>query len=444
MSRHPSTLSFQQVLEEKDPSLALQLTRLKQRGFEDWMGLLHADKGSHASYPHLLNVERLADKIVPDPLKLQFTAGEIFVLLSAIFFHDIGKAISLPGETTPCHRRPGGKCDEAPNQAVTIPDLEQAYDQDEHPPCRRPGWGHHREGERIITEYGVALGLPDERIARYVGLITFCHCLDEPPDAEQPRFGSRHFTCRECTRRSFRATSLAPYGLLRIPLIAAIVRIADETDNIWTRAVRDYWLRRLSEVSADLGKAFRRHIEDIEFCHPGECLLVHVGDHANIAEQGKPLPSEDVLSIQRARESIRQVITSRWGHLLEDRLRVVFGEVYIEHAGCLYTTIPADLRPLPLGEVLQGRAKRSLDELFKAATTLWLGCNGYTSFTWQTLEARIGKPLSDAERWLALRMGSATSDFRLSGDLASPNLTIQITDRKKIGAIREAIFGSEQ
>jgi hypothetical protein len=33
------------MLRDKDPSLASHLDRIKKRGQEDWMGLLHADEG---------------------------------------------------------------------------------------------------------------------------------------------------------------------------------------------------------------------------------------------------------------------------------------------------------------------------------------------------------------------------------------------------------------
>ena len=441
VSQKHSDESLFDVLKKKDPSLASQLDKIKKSGVEDWIGLLHSDKGSYAGYPHLLDVERIADKIIPDRLKYEFTAGELFLLLSAIFLHDIGRTIPFPGPKTPCRKGYGETCD-GKAWGVKIPDENEEYDEDKHPPCRKPQWDHHYESERIIRDYGMALGLPDERIAQYCGLIAFCHCLTKPPIDQQGRFPERYgFNCWEKQCSNFRTTSLAPYGVLRIPLLAAILRIADETDNLWTRAVREYWRRRLTKSSVNLGKAFRRYIEDIEFSHEGECLIVHVAELVDSDEEHSlGLSDEDLVSIRGAIESMREVITSGWGRLLQETIGVRFREVYIEHANHLYTEFNPKLTPA-LGMALEKEMKSSLKGLFYAATTLALGSFGHSAFTWQTLEAQVGRPLTDSDKWLALRMGSATSDFRVMGDLDGEELYIELEDRGKISTIREAILG---
>ena len=84
---------FFSILKQTESTLASQVEEVRERGLEDWVHLLAPEFGSHAGYPHLRNVERIANQIVPDPVKDNFSTGEIFLLLSAIFLHDIGKTI---------------------------------------------------------------------------------------------------------------------------------------------------------------------------------------------------------------------------------------------------------------------------------------------------------------------------------------------------------------
>jgi hypothetical protein len=432
------------VLEKKNSSLASQVRKIKERGLKDWVGLLQPDRGSHAGYPHLLNVERLADKIVPDSLKDDLSEGELFLLLSAIFLHDIGKIIPFPGPEAPCNLEPGSSCTSDSSKKVNDPG-EEPYDENIHPPCRKPSWGHHIQSERIIRRYGVALGLPDERIAQYCGLIAFCHCLKEPPDKVQLRFGeSSDYKCEEDKLDNFRTTSLVSYGVLRIPLLAAIVRIADETDNLWTRAVGDYWRDSLSKTQENLGKAFRRYIEDIEFSHEGECLIIHITEleNANDNGNGSKLSDESIESINRARTSISGVIKSGWGELLKTSGDIRLREVYIERANHLYKELDTSLEQPSLGEILDEKEKVSLQALLNAAIKLALGGYGHHDFSWMSFEAQVGKPLTDFEKWLTLRMGSITPDFRIIGNLRTEDLRIEIKNNGDIAEIKKAIIGS--
>jgi hypothetical protein len=439
-----------EVLKEKDPSLASQLEKIREKGLEDWIGLLREDKGSHAGYPHLQNVERIADKIVPDDLKHDLSAGELFLLLSAIFLHDIGKVIPVPPKTL-CKKGPGGNCKAFINKLVNDPETEP-YDRDVHPPCRKPQWDHYQESEKIIREQGVSLGLPDERMAQYCGLLAYCHGLKIPPDQdrfcfEDKKSGSQCVYAKNPKSSNFRDTSLAPYGKMRIPLLAAILRIADETDNLWTRTIREYWYRRLQSRSYKLGKAFRRHIEDIEFSHEGECLIVHVAglDDANrnqrttakISRQQK----QDIKSINKAREDMREVITGQWGKILEKH-GIYFAEVFIEYEDRLYERINDKFTPQPLGEVIKREdLKLSLEELFDVIKQLFLGSYKYGVFTWHSLEAQVGRPLTDAEKWLVGKMGKVSNDFRISADPREENIRIEISKDADIEIIEKDILG---
>lgn len=394
MSKEASDEQFFNLLKKKDSSLASQLEKIKKRGLDDWIYLLSVDKGSHTGYPHLQNVERIADKIVPDYLKSGFNAGELFLLLSTIFLHDIGKVIKP----------------------------KKGHNKKEH----------YEKSEEIINKLGVSLGLPDERMVQYCGLISFCHGLDEPP-----------------YRSNFRDTSLYPYGKMRIPLLAAIIRIADETDHLWTRAVRNYWFDCLKAESCNLGKAFRRHIEDIEFSHEGECLIIHVAELVDADENQSPEGSIDIKErnikrINRARKEMKEVIIGGWGKLLK-KYGICFEEVYIEYENRLYIKLPKNLNPPPLSEVIEERKnlESSLKILFNAIKKLFQGTYGYNSFTWHTIEAQIGRPLTNPEKWLTRKMGNAVDDFHVFINPGEENLRIKIDNDKDIYEIEKMILGEK-
>src|SRR4030042_1998885 len=86
---------FATILRERSPDYHRMLTDVRRIGFENWIHLLLPDKGSHTGLAHLQGVERNADKMVPDEIKAQFTPAEIFLLLTAVFLHDIGKIKAL-------------------------------------------------------------------------------------------------------------------------------------------------------------------------------------------------------------------------------------------------------------------------------------------------------------------------------------------------------------
>ncbi len=129
------------ILKKKDPTLYFHLEKIIERGLGDWMGLLSADKGSYTGYAHFRNVERIADQIIPGNLKIDLNAGELFLLLSAIYLHDIGKVIQY-GKKTPCGKIPREHCF-IDNKLINDPEKEM-YVENVHPLCRKPQYNHHR------------------------------------------------------------------------------------------------------------------------------------------------------------------------------------------------------------------------------------------------------------------------------------------------------------
>ena len=412
---------FFSILKQKEPTLASHVENVRERGLEDWVHLLIPELGSHAGYPHLRNVERIANQIVPDLVKENFGMGEIFLLLSAIFLHDIGKTI-------PARDNPDQWCDLYP---VNCP----FADSDKKMPCSKSQWNHFKVGEEMIRAQGMALGLPDERIAEYCGLLVFCHGLRLPPLADQPAFtGTNEIKCKKIwpVQGDYRTTSLAPYGILRIPLLASILRIADETDNSWTRALRNYWFKLQDQNPANVGKAFRRCIEDIEFCHLGQCLILHIPEMDD--EDNEPvLRLAYIENINNVRREITTVLEN-WGRELT-KIDVRFNEVYIEYHNHLFKDFnpsPNSIDYPPLCNVLDAESKKSVEKMLEAMIELCLGSYGYSVFHWEMLEAQVGRPLTDVDNWLVGRIADASENRILMTEQGELRLEFGREDVSKI------------
>lgn len=415
-------IDFFSILKEKDPILASNIELMQKKGLEDWVHLLVPELGSHAGYPHLRDVERIANRIIPDEIKYSFSAGEIFLLLNAIFLHDIGKTIPPPKE-------PISGC----NKSETCSSLDKAG----RPLCYQPKYSHFELGNDMINDYGIALGLPDERIAQYCGLIVFCHGLNKPPIVDQPVIDDKECVGLWEARGDYRTTSLALYGVIRIPLLASILRIADETDDSWTRALREYWFRPQRSDSSKLGKAFRRCIEDIEFCHDGQCLVIHIPEMVNENIDPSLMP-QYIDSINKVRQDIQSVIES-WGQELK-KIGVKFDEVYFEYKNHLTLKFDPNLKKPswpPLSEVVGANKKKSVKEIFDAMIELTLGSCEYHLYTWETLEAQVGRPLTGIDKWLARRIADASDNQIL---ITEQNEIQIVVPRENVKNIKHHIY----
>jgi hypothetical protein len=413
---------FFEILKTKDSDLAAHFENVKKKGLEDWVHLLASELGSHAGYPHLRNVERIADSIVPTDLKNSFSAAEIFLLLNAIFLHDIGKTFSPP-------QKPIAKCDHS--------ECCSNRDKDDRPQCCRLQLSHFALGEDVIKNYGISLGLPDERISQYCGLIIFCHGLRKPPVENQPVMNGAECDGIWLKRGDYRTTSLALYGVIRIPLLASILRIADETDDSWTRALRNYWFEHQDSNTSNLGKAFRRCIEDIEFCHDGQCLVMHIPEMDDM-EIDPSLKKRYIQSINKVRTDIQSVI-SNWGLELR-KIGVQFNEVYFEYKNHLLTDFdPVSDSPAwpPLSAVVGTKNRKFVQEMFDAMIELSLGSCEYPQFTWETLEAQVGHPLTGVDRWLAKRIADASDNHIIINEQNEIRIEVK---RGEVAEIRKLIY----
>jgi hypothetical protein len=402
------------VLATKDRGLADRFLAIQKRALTDWIPLMRVDMGSHSGLVHLINVGRNVDKLIPDDKKGELSGGEIFLLLSAILFHDIGRILA----------------EDHPSRLCLGPLFEKYYKDgslsiDHTLPCMKREWDHYKISEDIILEIGQEQGLPDAMAVKYCALLAYCHGLSKPPRTEQNTFVSADYekcpmgaNCpkKEQPQSAFRNTSIEPHGPVRIPLLAAVLRIADETENHWTRAISDPWLEHLRKNKANLFKAFRRRVEDVEFSPAGECIVMHL----------EAVPKENDDDLTRFADVARKIeeILKHWGPELRP-LGLDYSRVFYETGGKLWR-IETDLviqspmttvmrkgktstqdmamkKDVPTSEDLVQDDLR-IKDLHNALVRLSEITMGYQDFTLAAVEAEAGRPLNDRDKWLIERM----------------------------------------
>ncbi|MHB9143249.1 MAG: HD domain-containing protein [Paludibacter sp.] len=399
--------SFYEILHETNPIFSAKLDEIKKRAFEEWIHLLQSDAGSHAGYVHLMNVERNANKMIPYKSKLLFSDAEIFLLLSSILLHDIGRIISS--------RISWKQCSVVKKVADYNFCPHEIYPDDEHCPFDKKLFVDNNEtkgrnlhackSQYVINEIWAILGLPDRHIAQYCSQLTFYHQLNVPPSIESNK-NKLCETWRHCEKQ-FCNVSVEPYGQLRIPLLASILRIADETETCWTRAWRDHWYRMLKDKAQDLNlyKAFRMAIEDIEFCHEAECIIMHVPD---------TVPEEMYIKIKKSYKEIKAVL-DKWGEYLS-YADSQYLHVFFERNGKLF--LDDDNTKITLAEVFENEGVKllktgSTKQIFSAIHRLVRGTNHHKKFRWSSIEGAIGIPLTPKIQWAIEWMGKVHPGLRI-------------------------------
>jgi hypothetical protein len=245
---------------------------------------------------------------------------------------------------------------------------------------------------------------------KYCALLAYCHGLSKPPRVDQNTFDHLKCPLLEKQRPEFRNTSIEPFGPVRIPLLAAALRIADETENHWTRAINERWLGYFEKNQQNLGKAFRRRVEDVEFSPAGECIIMHLEE--------VPTDPKELVSFEGVAHKIEAVL-EKWGPELRP-LGLDFNRAFYETRGKLWRfenkrpliNDPAE-KPIPMTKVMKKDKPTPEDlvqddlrikDLHNALVSLSKITMGYQDFTLAAVEAEAGRPLNDRDRWLIERM----------------------------------------
>ena len=198
-------------LRELSPQLCDALERSWEIALDTWLHIIGMNAGSTNSYPHLRNVEHYLDQVITEfeavpgtSFTTPLTAAELYLLLAAVLFHDIGRIWE-------------GQVDPQDGQGENAKSLKHAQ------------WS-----ERIIEKNHADLGIPSVELAKSLAKICLFH--DSPP-GERTRMLEGELV----------RTVVDPYGDIREPLVAALLTLADAMDDTHTRVVPLYLAKPTGE-----------------------------------------------------------------------------------------------------------------------------------------------------------------------------------------------------
>ncbi|MHB9140076.1 MAG: HD domain-containing protein [Victivallaceae bacterium] len=216
-----------ECLSEKNHELACSLGRSWKIAMEEWLPSIKPKMGSYNSLPHLYGVENQLNTLLASTIaagadnetlgmRLNFSPIELYMLLAAVLFHDIGRTI------------------------------EGAWETQSHPELT----------ERLLLERHPELGIDSPELAQSLARICLFH---DPPQKR---------TLVLCE------TVIEPYGPVRERYIGTLLRLADHLDDTATRAMPEYLI---SKLSAPVGE-FRRSIPGTSVCLKGEYAKTVLSD----------------------------------------------------------------------------------------------------------------------------------------------------------------------
>jgi len=251
-----------------------------------------------------------------------------------------------------------------------------------------------------------------------------------PPRKDQITEFGEACKLREGKRPEFRNTSIEPLGSVRIPLLAAVLRIADEAENHWTRALNERWFRLFEANQGNLGKAFRRRVEDVEFCHAGECIVMHLAD----------LPESDELERFAILATQIKSVLGGWNKDLRP-LDIQFSDVFYEVRGRLrrFETkagkTNASVVAGPMVDVLAGD-RDQIRVLVDALARLSNATMGHPDFPCASVEAEVGRPLKDRDKWLIEKMG----DWAPEAISVDHHRQRVLVEKDHVGSLRQVLL----
>jgi hypothetical protein len=177
-------------LHEANPALWQALERSWAIAHEEWLPALSVQKDSFNSYPHLRNLENYLDQVVlgfeaypGTRTHLNLRPVEIYLLLSGILLHDIGRIINPKT--------------------------------------------HGQESSRLIREQSAQLGVQSEELAQSLSCICYFH--DPGPHVKYSDLADE-----------MKDIVIDPYGEVRQLLLGALLLLVDHLDSASTRVLPRY------------------------------------------------------------------------------------------------------------------------------------------------------------------------------------------------------------
>jgi hypothetical protein len=195
-------------LKKEAPDLATDLERQRKQAQSEWFAAISPHLGSTNSGPHVANIEGHLDRTLealhehkPTAGVLQMRPIEVYVLLAAVLFHDLGRT------------RDGDR----------KKDSERRKDKESGEAS-----GHGAESRTMLDRDFASFGIHNRELARSLARICESHTA-----TPEKRRDEEH-------RLRMGDVVIDPYGLVRERMIGALLTLGDHMDCAQTRVIPDY------------------------------------------------------------------------------------------------------------------------------------------------------------------------------------------------------------
>ena len=91
-------MKFRDLLKEKSETHHAQFISIVENLKNSYLSFTTPVFYTSHGIDHSLNIENIADALIPDHLKYKMNQEEIFILLCSIYFHDVGMALMTKDE----------------------------------------------------------------------------------------------------------------------------------------------------------------------------------------------------------------------------------------------------------------------------------------------------------------------------------------------------------
>jgi hypothetical protein len=213
-------------LQGREPDYASRLESCWDIAFNEWLPAVDVNKGSFNSFPHLRNLEMYLDEILfaghpnhPESLvidALGITPSEVYVMLCAILFHDLGRSY-------------------------------------------KGTFSHACESRITLAQHYKDLGLESEELALCIGRICHFHDPEETVDKRVIITGKASGAQESLWPVRLSNVTITGYGVIRERLLGALLVLIDHLDGTYGRVLPHYV--RANEFG-EIGK-FRARIPGI-------------------------------------------------------------------------------------------------------------------------------------------------------------------------------------
>jgi len=208
-------------LEQADPDLHRALMRNWETAWAEWLPALGSKSDSYNSYPHIRNVEHHLDNLLMveegssgSSRRVQFRPVEVYVLLAAALFHDIG--------------------------------------------LTKEKEGHAAESLKLVAKHHASFGIPSKELASIIGRVCRAHDSEQGPNDPE-----------------LAAKVVEPYGEVRARFLATLLFVGDHMDSAFRRVLPEY-IR--PEGKIDVVGAFRRVIRGVQVEQRAKMIRTVLGD----------------------------------------------------------------------------------------------------------------------------------------------------------------------